>query len=263
MNQSKLATSLKPRLRFIDGRLTTTSLDVAEKFGKEHHNVLKAIRNLECSEEFGHVNFNLCHEISMLQNGKPLPYYRMTKDGFMFLAMGFTGKEAARLKESYITAFNLMETRLVEVARAVDKLDQARLDKPLDFSNPDNLATLTPDVFLRIFDALGRHTAPAVLVWWLLKQEAYREPVRANLRAIEADVGHIVRKSAIHYAINLLVKEGMVESSGRRGVPSDLLLLLDVLNERVAKSFAEGHLEKLFTEHSLDSLADLKPAVLH
>ncbi len=30
----------------------------------------------------------------------------MTKDGFMFMAMGFTGKEAAAIKEAFIDAQN-------------------------------------------------------------------------------------------------------------------------------------------------------------
>ncbi len=36
----------------------------------------------------------------------------ITKDGFMFLVMGFTGKKAARLKEAYIAKFNAMEAEL-------------------------------------------------------------------------------------------------------------------------------------------------------
>ena len=36
----------------------------------------------------------------------------MTKDGFMFLVMGFTGKKAAQIKEAYINAFNQMSTKL-------------------------------------------------------------------------------------------------------------------------------------------------------
>lgn len=35
--------------------------------------------------------------------------YYMTRDGFTFLAMGFTGKVAAQFKENYINAFNQME----------------------------------------------------------------------------------------------------------------------------------------------------------
>jgi hypothetical protein len=35
--------------------------------------------------------------------------YEMTKDGFVFLAMGFTGPEAGAFKEAYIVEFNRME----------------------------------------------------------------------------------------------------------------------------------------------------------
>lgn len=40
--------------------------------------------------------------------------YYLTRDGFTFLAMGFTGKVAAKFKEAYIEAFNDMERRLQE-----------------------------------------------------------------------------------------------------------------------------------------------------
>ncbi len=67
-----------------------------------------------CSEEFARLNFQLCYENSELQNSKPLPFYRITKDGFFFLAMGFTGEKAALIKEAYINAFNQMEKYLRE-----------------------------------------------------------------------------------------------------------------------------------------------------
>ena len=38
--------------------------------------------------------------------------YNVTKDGFMFLVMGFTGKQAAAIKEAYINAFNQMADTL-------------------------------------------------------------------------------------------------------------------------------------------------------
>jgi hypothetical protein len=41
--------------------------------------------------------------------GRKQPKHLMTKDGFIFLAMGFTGKKAALLKESYIHEFNRMQ----------------------------------------------------------------------------------------------------------------------------------------------------------
>jgi len=84
----------------------TTSLNVAEVFGKEHKNVLRDIQQLECSQEFAKLNFELCYRFV---NNRSQPYYQMTRDGFTFLAMGFTGKKAAEFKEAYIHEFNRME----------------------------------------------------------------------------------------------------------------------------------------------------------
>lgn len=44
--------------------VTCTSLDIAETFEKEHKNVLKDIRELECSEEFGRLNFEQSYYIT-------------------------------------------------------------------------------------------------------------------------------------------------------------------------------------------------------
>ena len=41
----------------------------------------------------------------------------MTRDGFMFIVMGFTGKRAAQFKERFIAAFNEMERALIEKAQ--------------------------------------------------------------------------------------------------------------------------------------------------
>lgn len=86
----------------------TDSRKVAKAFGKPHRSVLRAYRNLDCSEEFTLHNFVQCFEINSLANGKPEPVIQMTKDGFMFLVMGFTGREAGKKKEEFIAAFNEM-----------------------------------------------------------------------------------------------------------------------------------------------------------
>jgi phage regulator Rha-like protein len=43
--------------------------------------------------------------------------YYITKDGFMMLAMGFSGDKAAKFKEAFIMAFNKMEHALFENKR--------------------------------------------------------------------------------------------------------------------------------------------------
>ncbi len=119
-----------PKLSVIDGHATTTSLQVAEDFGKRHDDVLKAISRLECSEEFRLRNFAETPYIHP-QNGNTYKMYNLTRDGFTFLAMGFTGSKAAAWKEKYIRAFNLMETRLREQeGRALSPRQQPQLPAP-------------------------------------------------------------------------------------------------------------------------------------
>lgn len=92
------------------GDAFTTSRKVAELFGKDHRNVLRAIRLLDCDEEFTALNFELTDFID--KNGDPRPEYLMTKDGMVFLVMGFTGKKAAQFKLLYIRAFNWMAEKI-------------------------------------------------------------------------------------------------------------------------------------------------------
>lgn len=116
-----------PDLVVVDGQITTTSNQIAEHFGKRHDVVLRAVRNLECSENFRLHNF--AESSYTNEQGKKMPCYRITRDGFVFLAMGFTGKEAAQWKEAYITAFNKMEAELraKEKPAADPAIDYARI----------------------------------------------------------------------------------------------------------------------------------------
>lgn len=88
-----------------------SSMQVAEEFGKEHKNVLADIRNLDCSDEFRELNFQQIRRTVNLGQGRLRkdPLYLMTRDGFMFLVMGYRGKKAARIKEAIIKRFNEME----------------------------------------------------------------------------------------------------------------------------------------------------------
>ena len=105
----------RPHLAVVNGHATTTSNQIAEHFGKRHDRVLRAIANLECSPEYRLRNFGeTVIERGNPSGGAPIqsPAYTITRDGFVFLAMGFTGKEAAQWKEAYIEAFNAMEAAL-------------------------------------------------------------------------------------------------------------------------------------------------------
>lgn len=99
-------------VEYEDGRMFTTSMIVAKVFEKEHKNVLRDIENLECSPQFNELNFEPVEYKDA--KGEMRPAYRLTRDGFSFLAMGFTGKKAAAWKEKFLEAFNAMEAALRE-----------------------------------------------------------------------------------------------------------------------------------------------------
>ncbi|MCX8375103.1 Rha family phage regulatory protein, partial [Escherichia coli] len=89
-----------PDVTIKNGRAVTTSVAIAEFFGKRHERVLDKIRNLDCSSNFNEHNF-----VSVTYTdakGEKRPMYQITKNGFVFLVMGFTGKKAAAFKEAYI-----------------------------------------------------------------------------------------------------------------------------------------------------------------
>ena len=91
-------------------QVKTNSVLVAKVFNKEHGKVMRDIANLKCSNDFRAANFGLSSYVN--EQNKEFPMYEMTKDGFTFLVMGYTGQKAAEFKEAYINAFNTMETEL-------------------------------------------------------------------------------------------------------------------------------------------------------
>lgn len=114
-----ISATATPDLVVVDGQITTTSQQVAEHFGKRHNLVLRAIRNLLSELPQGYErNFALIQIEADLGRGRTRkdPAYRITRDGFTLLAMGFTGKEAMQWKVAYLTAFNKMEAELLAKA---------------------------------------------------------------------------------------------------------------------------------------------------
>lgn len=96
------------------------SVLVSKKFDKVHRDVMRAIENLECSDEFRLRNFA---QSNYVVRGHTYDSFMMTRDGFSFLCMGFTGTESAKWKEAYINAFGAMEKAL---KKNDDKLEWKR-----------------------------------------------------------------------------------------------------------------------------------------
>lgn len=91
-------------------QIVTDSRTLAKAFGRSHKNVLRAFDKLACSTEFSRLNFEPSEFLDT--RGKLQRVVTMTKDGFVMLAMGFSGAKAVAFKETYIKAFNDMADRL-------------------------------------------------------------------------------------------------------------------------------------------------------
>ncbi len=100
-----------PEVIIIGKEPVTTSQAIARYFGRDHDKVVNRIESLDCSAEFLTRNFR---RVKFEHKGRSLNAYEVTKDGFTFLAMGFTGKKAAAFKENYIAQFNYMANWMAE-----------------------------------------------------------------------------------------------------------------------------------------------------
>lgn len=121
------------------GQPATTSLLVAETFGKNHKEVIRDIENLlvkaqNCAltenQQVSEMFFKTEYE-TPLNNGtdavKKNPMYFMNKDGFTLLVMGYTGQKAMEFKLKYINAFNKMETQLKQGYQLQSEFTQAQM----------------------------------------------------------------------------------------------------------------------------------------
>ncbi|GAJ65799.1 TPA: Rha family transcriptional regulator, partial [Edwardsiella piscicida] len=156
-----------PSVTIHDGKAVTTSQAVAEYFIKRHDNVLRSIDSLECSPEFRLLNFKETSYQRENPNGGTgigTKYYEMTKDGFVFLVMGFTGKKAAAFKEAYIAEFNRMEAQLLQ------KTTSRNLKALPDKLTPEQQSAIKELVKSRVEAiAQDKRAKAAITMWSALK----------------------------------------------------------------------------------------------
>ena len=77
-----------------------TSLEIAELTGKQHKNVMQAIRNMEPAwEKVTGLKFQLCEKSYLLANGvtKKQPFYQLTKTECLYIATKFNDEARAKL----------------------------------------------------------------------------------------------------------------------------------------------------------------------
>lgn len=109
----------------------TTSLIVAEKFGKRHDVVLRNIEDTISGMDYETAKLWF-HKATYKTKGnrKSYPMYEMNRDGFSLIVMGFTGEKALCWKISYIKAFDTMEEYIRSIQSA--KLDYPAFTKAIE-----------------------------------------------------------------------------------------------------------------------------------
>ncbi|QIZ04263.1 Rha family transcriptional regulator [Limosilactobacillus reuteri] len=152
-----------------DRQAVTTSLQVAEVFGKEHRNVMQSINNkLQSAENSADYQSMFASGTYKDSKGRTYPMYYMNRDGFTFIAFGFTGAKADQFKLKYIDAFNKMEKQLQQqkplslpeqiqlIAKGYENLSADVKDIKNRMGLPGNMAhTFTKKRNAKIINVLG------------------------------------------------------------------------------------------------------------
>ena len=165
-----------------NGQVVVSSRVVAERFGKRHSHVVEAIENKvkNLTAENSEVDLStLFIPTTYMHNGNEYKEYLLTRDGFTFIVMGFTGAEADIWKLKYIEAFNKMEQALkqqdnpytglskeLQAIFAIDHKQQemdSRLSKlentmTIDYGQQEDIKAL---VAKKVISVLGGADAPA------------------------------------------------------------------------------------------------------
>lgn len=122
----------------VDGKLLVSSLDVSKNFNKEHKHVLEKIdtkrkelnKSVENSADIKNLKVffldNFLEDCYIDDKGREQRQILLTRDGFSFITMGFTGIKADTWKLKYIEVFNKMEQQLRQ-QKQLSPMEQLKL----------------------------------------------------------------------------------------------------------------------------------------
>lgn len=146
-----------PVLRIVNGRPVVSSTEVAKHFGRQHNNVIRSIEAIvrNAPESFNALNFERVDYVD--PKGEKRPAYDMTRDGFVIVAMGFTGKKAIEWKITYIMAFNAMEAQgMVATTGTLTAAQQQEIKELVQAKASAFPDAVKPKVFSQVWMRLQR-----------------------------------------------------------------------------------------------------------
>ncbi len=114
--QAVMKGSAVPIVEVVDGVPTVLSTNVAAVFEKRNDNVIRDIeeilRTLPEDRKGNFIETQIERPSNLGRGTVKSKAYRLTRDGFTFLVMGYTGEKAARFKWAYIDEFNRQQALL-------------------------------------------------------------------------------------------------------------------------------------------------------
>lgn len=132
-------------LKEVNGEITVSSREIADRFEKQNKHVNEAIRKL--MDENSTVKNMVTENKYLSPRGREETEYMLNRDGFSLVAMGFTGTKALEWKLKYIEAFNKMETAIHKSLNSKDSAilaivnAEGELQRVLAISNYEKLVT--------------------------------------------------------------------------------------------------------------------------
>lgn len=139
------------------GDVLTDTFQIAKAFNKRHGDVLRAVENCHCSDDFRKAHFCVSEKINDLGIfDKKQKYYTMDFSGFVMVVMGFNGKAAAVIKEAYINAFNWMAEELRKIKHGYEAERNAVM---LEYMKEKDVASMSG----RLLNRWGRVKKPVLL----------------------------------------------------------------------------------------------------
>ncbi|HDX6330672.1 Rha family transcriptional regulator [Campylobacter fetus] len=119
MNEVIVINGQSVEFEVADSGVFATSLSVSKVFEKQHNHILAKIAEFP-DDNFRASNFRLTERTAKFGAVvRSEPYYKISRDGFSLLVMGFTGEKAYRWKIEFIKAFNKMEA-MIKAAKNSD-----------------------------------------------------------------------------------------------------------------------------------------------
>ncbi len=179
------------QLVFINGQQTiTNSQIVSDYFAKRRRDVLRKIDQIldDAPSEFTSAHF--CAHVQKIDLGQGAnrnsKIYQMTKDGFMFLVMGFTGAKAAQLKINFINAFNEAQAKL---SRTTHPFERQRMMFTWEAGKIVSSQPIHDDQFVTSRDKLVQYIREPrflTLAQLLEISEAANKQIAASVRFVES-----------------------------------------------------------------------------